>query len=97
MTKFNTANNANDIGMFAGLLGCAALSIALVGSFAPSAASMPTQMMEPIVITAKRVAAVQMATLTLAPIIITAPRIAQNAVAQVTLEPIVITAKRVLA
>jgi hypothetical protein len=96
MTKFNTVNSANDIGMFAGLLGCAALSIALVSSFASSAAPMPTQTMEPIVITAQRVAPVQMATITLEPIVITAPRLKQNTVAQITLAPMIITAKRVV-
>ncbi len=96
MTKFNTVNSANDIGLFAGLLGCAALTVVLVSSFIPSAAPMPTQTMEPIVITAKRVAPVQMATITFAPIVITAPRLVQNTVAQITLEPMIITAKRVV-
>jgi hypothetical protein len=96
MTKFNTTSNTNDIGMFAGLLGCAALTIAVVSGFAPSAAPMITQTMEPIVITAQRVAPVQMATITLAPIVITAPRLTQNAAAPITLEPMIITAKRVV-
>ena len=73
----NTTNATNDIGMIASLLGCAVLSIAiLANAFATPAAVMPTQKMDTIVVTAKRVAAPQMAHITLAPMVITAQRIA---------------------
>ena len=96
----NTANNTNDFGMMASLLGCAALSIALVGTaignaFAP--APLETQKMETIVVTAQRLApaATQMATVTLEPMVITAKRLNNAQVAHITLEPMVITAQRI--
>ena len=89
----NTANNTNDFGMMASLLGCAALSIALVGTaignaFAP--APLETQKMETIVVTANRIA-----TVTLEPMVITAKRLHDDNMARITLAPIVITAQRV--
>ena len=72
----NTNNATNDLGMIASLLGCAVLSIAiLANAFATPAAVMPTQKMDTIVVTAKRVVAPQMAHITLAPIVIIAQRV----------------------
>ena len=87
-----TTNSTNDIGMIASLIGCAALSIAvLANAFAtPAAPAMPVQKMETIVVTANR-----MATVTLEPMIITAKRVQPTQMAQITLAPMVITAQRI--
>ncbi len=50
-------NTTNDIGMVASLIGCAALSIAVLAN-AFAAPAMPVQKMETIVVTANRLATV---------------------------------------
>ena len=76
----NTTNATNDLGMIASLLGCAVLSVAiLANAFAAPAAVMPTQKMDTIVVTAKRLvptqAAPQMARINFAPIVVIAQRV----------------------
>ena len=89
-----TTNSTNDIGMIASLIGCAALSIAvLANAFAtPAMPAMPVQKMETIVVTANR-----LSTITLEPMIITAKRLQPTQMAQITLAPMVITAQRATA
>ena len=95
-TTTNTVNATNDIGMIASLFGCAVLSVAiLANAFATPAAVMPTQKMDTIVVTAKRVAAPQMARINFAPIVVTAQRIVPAQMAHITLAPMVITAQRI--
>ena len=86
-----TTNSTNDIGMVSSLIGCAALSIAVLAN-AFAAPAMPVQKMETIVVTANR-----LATVTLEPMIITAKRVQPTQMAQITLAPIVVTAQRVTA
>ena len=86
-----TTNSTNDIGMIASLIGCAALSIAVLAN-AFAAPAMPVQKMETIVVTANR-----LSTITLEPMIITAKRLQPTQMAQITLAPMVITAQRATA
>ena len=86
-----TTNSTNDIGMVSSLIGCAALSIAVLAN-AFAAPAMPVQKMETIVVTANR-----LSTITLEPMIITAKRLQPTQMAQITLAPMVITAQRATA
>ena len=84
-----TTNSTNDIGMVSSLIGCAALSIAVLAN-AFAAPAMPVQKMETIVVTANR-----LSTISLEPMIITAKRVQPTQMAQITFAPIVVTAQRV--